>query len=143
MKNSGPVGLVTLVCLTCGNEHFYDQSVPSSVKCEKCGGTVFRQFATPTEPDDATLASLEEQARSVSYGDPSPDSTRGKPDANDAHGGNLGDRVFQRGVMHRFGEREQHLFAGQRKVARSTAFVRRISRGRCTRAGRCQTASRR
>jgi predicted nucleic acid-binding Zn-ribbon protein len=72
MNRSGPVGLVTLVCLTCGNEHFYDQSVPSHVKCEKCGGTVFRQFATPTEPDEASVATLEEQARSMALDDVSP-----------------------------------------------------------------------
>ena len=72
MKRTGPVGLVTLVCLTCGNEHFYDQSVPTSVKCERCGGTVFRQFGTPTEPDEATIASLEEQARSIALDDDSP-----------------------------------------------------------------------
>ena len=70
-------GLVTLVCITCGREQFHSRSVPQSTVCDKCGGTVFRTFATPTEPDDATIASLEEQARSVSYGDPSPDSTRG------------------------------------------------------------------
>lgn len=75
MKQSGPVGLITLVCLTCGNEHFYDHTVPPSVTCEKCGGTVFRQFATPTEPDDATVASLEEQARSIALGDDSPQTT--------------------------------------------------------------------
>jgi DNA-directed RNA polymerase subunit RPC12/RpoP len=73
MKRTGPVGLVTLVCLTCGNEHFYDQSVPSSVKCERCGGIVFRQFATPTEPDEASIAQLEEQARSIALDDESPD----------------------------------------------------------------------
>ena len=72
MKRNGPIGLITLVCLTCGNEHFYDQSVPSSVTCERCGGTVFRQFATPTEPDEATLAQLEEQARSIALDDVSP-----------------------------------------------------------------------
>lgn len=72
MKHSGPVGLVTLVCLTCGNEYFYEQGVPSSVVCEKCGGTVFRQFATPTEPDEAAISELEEQARSIQYGDASP-----------------------------------------------------------------------
>jgi len=74
-------GLVTLVCITCGNEQFHARSVPQSTTCSKCGGTVFREFDTPTDPDDATLASLEEQARSLSYGDPSPDSTRG--DARD------------------------------------------------------------
>jgi len=73
MKRSGPVGLITLVCLTCGNEHFYDESVPPSVKCEKCGGTVFRQFATPTEPDEAVNAQLEEQTRSIALDDDSPE----------------------------------------------------------------------
>lgn len=75
--NKDSSGLVTLVCITCGREQFHARSVPQSTVCDKCGGTVFRTFATPTEPDDATIASLEEQARSVSYGDPSPDSTRG------------------------------------------------------------------
>ncbi len=74
-KRSGPIGVVTLVCLTCGNEKFYDKAVPDAVTCEKCGGTVFRNFATPTEPDEAAIAQLEEQARSMSYGDPSPDTT--------------------------------------------------------------------
>ena len=71
MKN-GPVGLVTLVCLTCGNEHFYDDAVPGSLTCEKCGGTVFRQFATPTEPDEASIAQLEAQARSIALDDDAP-----------------------------------------------------------------------
>jgi DNA-directed RNA polymerase subunit RPC12/RpoP len=73
MKHDGPVGLVTLVCLTCGNEHFYDVSVPPYLKCEKCSGTVFRQYATPTEPDEAATAQLEEQARSIALGDDSPE----------------------------------------------------------------------
>lgn len=77
MKHTGPVGVVTLVCLTCGNENFYDQSVPSHVKCDKCGGTVFRQFATPTEPDEAAIAQLEEQARSIALDDESPDTLPG------------------------------------------------------------------
>lgn len=75
--DSGPTGLVTLICITCGNENFYDTAVPNAVKCDKCGGTVFRSFATPTEPDDATVAQLEEQARSISYGDSSPDTSPG------------------------------------------------------------------
>jgi len=72
MKHSGPVGLITLICLTCGNEEFFDKTVPSAVTCERCGGTVFRQFATPTEPDEAAIAELESQARSIAYGDASP-----------------------------------------------------------------------
>ena len=71
-SNSGPRGLVTMVCITCGAEQFFDTAVPSSITCEKCGSTVFRLFATPTEPDEATISQLEEQARSISYGDSSP-----------------------------------------------------------------------
>jgi hypothetical protein len=75
--HKGPSGLVTLVCITCGNEMFYEQAVPSSAKCDKCGGTVFRNFSTPTEPDEASIAALDEQARSISYGDASPDTSPG------------------------------------------------------------------
>lgn len=76
-NDKGPRGLLTLVCLTCGNEKFFDSAPPNAVTCEKCGGTVFRNFATPTAPDDATIATLEEQARSISYGDASPDTSPG------------------------------------------------------------------
>jgi DNA-directed RNA polymerase subunit RPC12/RpoP len=76
-KKRGTQGIMSLVCLTCGNEKDYDKAVPNAVTCEKCGGTVFRNFETPTEPDDATIATLEEQARSISYGDSSPDTEPG------------------------------------------------------------------
>jgi DNA-directed RNA polymerase subunit RPC12/RpoP len=75
MNRNGPVGLVTLVCLTCGKEHFYDRDVPHSLTCSQCSGTVFRQFATPTEHDDAAVAQLQEQARSIAYDDVSPETT--------------------------------------------------------------------
>ena len=74
-RNEGPSGIVTMVCITCGNQEFFDEQVPSSIKCDKCGSSVFRQFATPTEPDEAAVAQLEEQARSMSYGDASPQSS--------------------------------------------------------------------
>lgn len=73
MATDGPRGIVTLICLTCGKERFFTQSVPAAVSCEQCGSTVFRTFATPTEPDEAAIDALESQARSISYGDPSPD----------------------------------------------------------------------
>jgi hypothetical protein len=66
---------VTLVCLTCGKEKFFTQEVPAAVACDQCGNTVFRTFTTPTEPDEAVIDALEAQARSISYGDPSPDGT--------------------------------------------------------------------
>ena len=69
-KGSGYV--TTMVCVTCGAEQFFDDAVPASLKCPKCQSTVFRQFTTPTARDEAAIATLEEQSRSMSYGDASP-----------------------------------------------------------------------
>ncbi|MFL5577936.1 MAG: hypothetical protein ACJ79S_18435 [Gemmatimonadaceae bacterium] len=73
--STGPRGIITMICLTCGNEKSFTDRVPAALTCERCGSTVWRQFATPTEPDEATIEQLEEQARSIQYGDPSPDTT--------------------------------------------------------------------
>jgi hypothetical protein len=81
MATDGNKGVVTLVCLTCGKEKYFTHDVPAAATCEQCGGTVFRNFSTPTEPDDAVIDALEAQARSISYGDSSPDTTQG--DARD------------------------------------------------------------
>lgn len=70
-------GVTTLICLTCGKEKFFTQEVPAAVTCDQCGSTVFRNFATPTEPDEAVIDALEAQARSVAYGDSSPDTAPG------------------------------------------------------------------
>jgi DNA-directed RNA polymerase subunit RPC12/RpoP len=69
-KGSGYV--TTMVCVTCGAEQFFDDAVPASLTCPKCQSTVFRPFNTPTERDEAAIATLEEQARSMAYGDASP-----------------------------------------------------------------------
>jgi len=81
MATDGTKGVVTLVCLTCGKEKYFTNDVPAAATCEQCGGTVFRNFSTPTEPDEAEIDALETQARSISYGDSSPDTTQG--DARD------------------------------------------------------------
>ncbi len=67
--------LTTMVCVTCGAEQFFEDAVPSTLVCPKCHSTVFRQFTTPTARDEAAIAQLEEQARSMSYGEASPDTT--------------------------------------------------------------------
>lgn len=67
----GPVK--TMVCVTCGSEQFFDGPLPAELSCEKCGGTVFREYDTPAPDDQAAAAAAEEQARSISYGDSSPD----------------------------------------------------------------------
>ena len=76
MGTEGARDVVTLICLTCGKEQFFTREVPAAVTCEQCAGTVFRTFATPTEPDEAAIDALEAQARSMAYGDSSPDTTR-------------------------------------------------------------------
>ena len=67
--------VTTMVCLTCGAEQFYEEQVPGGLKCPRCGSTVFRTFDTPTARDEATIAHLEEEARSIQYGDASPGTT--------------------------------------------------------------------
>jgi hypothetical protein len=70
--NRGPEGLLTLVCLTCGNHKDFETTPPDRVTCEKCGSTVFRNFFTPTEADEATISQLEETGRSIALDEESP-----------------------------------------------------------------------
>ena len=77
MAKNGVRGVTTLVCLTCGKEKFFTQEVPAAVVCDQCSSTVFRTFDTPTEPDEAVIDALEAQARSMAYGDSSPDTLPG------------------------------------------------------------------
>ena len=74
-QGGGPAGVITMVCITCGNEKFFDDAVPASLVCDKCGSSVFREFATPTEPDEATLSQLEETARSIALDEESPETS--------------------------------------------------------------------
>ena len=62
-----------MICVTCGAEQFFDGPVPGALTCQKCGGTVFREFDTPGADDEAAASAAEEQARSMAYGDASPD----------------------------------------------------------------------
>jgi DNA-directed RNA polymerase subunit RPC12/RpoP len=73
MANSkGSDSVTTMVCVTCGAEQFFDSAVPATLECPRCHSTVFRQYTTPTARDEASIAQLEEQSRSMSYGDSSP-----------------------------------------------------------------------
>lgn len=46
-------GVLTLVCLKCGKEYYFEGSAPSGeVHCEKCGSDVFRSFFSPSEEDE-------------------------------------------------------------------------------------------
>lgn len=73
-NRTGSRGVVTMVCITCGNQKTFDDAIPPALTCQ-CGATVFRQFATPTEPDETAILELEQEARSIAYGDSSPQTT--------------------------------------------------------------------
>ena len=64
--------VTTMVCVTCGAEQFFRGEVPAVMKCQVCGSGVFRAFDTPTRRDEASIAQMEEVARSEAYGDSSP-----------------------------------------------------------------------
>ncbi len=66
--------VTTMVCVTCGAEQFFRGEVPAAMKCQVCGSGVFRAFDTPTRRDEASIAQMEEVARSEAYGDSSPQS---------------------------------------------------------------------
>jgi len=72
MANPVIESVTTMVCVMCGAEQFFEGNVPVGLKCQRCGSMVFRTFDTPTRRDEATIAHLEEEARSVQYGDESP-----------------------------------------------------------------------
>lgn len=76
-NDRGSEGLLTLVCVTCGKEKFYETQPPDTVTCDRCGSTVFRTFLTPTRADEATISQLEETARSVALDEESPDTSTG------------------------------------------------------------------
>lgn len=65
----GPHGLLTLVCITCGSEQHFASRPPAGVRCDKCKGSVFRNYFTPVEADEATISQLEQTARSLTYDD--------------------------------------------------------------------------
>lgn len=62
---SGPHGLLSFVCITCGFEKDFESPPPAQLRCERCGASVFRHYFTPVEPDEATEDQLESTARSM------------------------------------------------------------------------------
>lgn len=69
--------VVLMVCVKCGKEaQFEDGDVPpSDMKCEKCGGEVFRRFDDNTEPGEAAQDFRETTERDTSTTDSAEDTT--------------------------------------------------------------------
>ena len=71
-------GVLTLVCLKCGTEYYFeDGSPPSGMTCEKCGNGVFRDFYTPSESDEASQDFEDTTARDLDPDDPEGDTLPG------------------------------------------------------------------
>ncbi len=73
--NTEDAEVTTMVCVTCGAERFFTEAVPEGLTCGTCSGTVFRAFTTPIASNEAAAAAADEQARSMAYGDASPQSS--------------------------------------------------------------------
>jgi hypothetical protein len=67
---------ITFVCETCGNDKtFLDTPPPARLVCERCGGTVWRAFETPSPDDQVAEDYYESTARHLTLGDPEPETT--------------------------------------------------------------------
>jgi len=70
-------GVLTLVCLQCGKEVFFsDDAPPEGMSCEKCGGSVFREFFT-AEGDEAADDFRDVTERDLDTDDPEGDTLPG------------------------------------------------------------------
>lgn len=71
-------GILVEICVECGREYtFEDDPPPDDLKCEKCGGTVFRSFWESYERSDAGRDFDETTGRDMNPDDPEGDTTSG------------------------------------------------------------------
>jgi predicted nucleic-acid-binding Zn-ribbon protein len=76
--SEGSDGVLTLICLKCGNEYYAsDDGPPADLTCEKCGSTVFREFFSATEGDEASDDFRESTERDLDSDDPEGDTLPG------------------------------------------------------------------
>jgi len=71
-------GVLTLICLKCGNEYYASEDgPPTDLTCEKCGSTVFREFFSAAENDEASSDFRETTERDLDTDDPEGDTLPG------------------------------------------------------------------
>jgi DNA-directed RNA polymerase subunit RPC12/RpoP len=72
-------GVTLLVCLTCGREYeAHGAEAPAKgLRCEKCGGEVFRQFDDTSTAGEAQAEFREETERDLATSDPEGDAEPG------------------------------------------------------------------
>ena len=73
-RATGAQGVLTQVCIECGNEYFYDQGQPPADQvCERCGNKVFRSFFSVTDGDEVEADFRETTDRDTATDDPATD----------------------------------------------------------------------
>ena len=71
-------GVLTKVCLTCGQEYYLTAESPAGeLSCERCGGTVFRDFFTPADADEGARDFAETTERDLDPDDAEGDAMPG------------------------------------------------------------------
>ena len=71
-------GVLTRVCLTCGQEYYLTGGdAGGKMVCEKCGSTVFREFFSHTEGDEAASDFAESTDRDLDPDDAEGDAMPG------------------------------------------------------------------
>lgn len=75
---SGDGEILVQVCVECGREYtFEDEPPPEDLKCDKCGGTVFRSYFETEQPSEALQDFADTTERDMRPDDPEGDTTRG------------------------------------------------------------------
>lgn len=70
-------GVLTQVCETCGKEYFFDtEQPPGDLRCEKCGGVVFRSFFDVSRYDEVDADHRASTERDLAPNDDESDVTR-------------------------------------------------------------------
>ncbi|MDR0788069.1 MAG: hypothetical protein LBG44_09410 [Gemmatimonadota bacterium] len=70
-------GVVTWVCLRCGQEYPFDSDQPSPEECGRCSNAVFRPFFTHEVFDDAATDFEDSTRRDLRTDDPEGDAMPG------------------------------------------------------------------
>ena len=77
-KPAADSGILVQICVECGREYTFEDEPPADdMKCEKCGGRVFRSFYETETPSEASQDFTETTGRDMRPDDPEGDTTRG------------------------------------------------------------------
>lgn len=75
---AGDTGILVQICVECGREYTFEDEPPADdMKCEKCGGSVFRSYYETEEPSEASQDFEDTTGRDMRPDDPEGDTTRG------------------------------------------------------------------